>query len=73
MTARRPLPPEPRRTVRRSWVLTEDGAIDPIAVEIAAGRILARGATLSLISRRLRVNGSAARALAAQYRQDAAS
>lgn len=90
MTARRPLPPEPRPAARRSWVLTDDGVIDPIAVEIvasgsrpialtraerqlAAGRILARGGTLSLISRRLRVNGSTARALAAQYRcQDTA-
>ena len=90
MTARRPLRPELRRTARRSWVLTDDGVIDPIAVEIAAsgsrpvaltraerqlaaGRILVRGGTLSLISRRLRVNGSTARALAAQYRQEAAS
>jgi len=90
VTARRPLPPEPHRTARRSWVLTDDGVIDPIAVEIAAsgsrpvaltraerqlaaGRILARGGTLSLISRRLRVNGSTARALAARSRQPGAA
>ena len=35
VTARRALPPDPRRTPRRSWVLTDDGVIDPIAVEIA--------------------------------------
>ena len=68
MTARRPLPPEPRPSARRSWVLTDDGVIVPIAVEIAASgscpvaltlaerqlateRVLARGGTLSLISR----------------------
>ena len=90
MTARRPLPPEPRRTARRSWVLTDDGVIDPVAVEIAASgsrpvaltraerqlaaeHILARGGTLSLISGRLRVNGSTARALAARSRHEAAS
>jgi hypothetical protein len=89
VTARRPLPPEPRPAARRSCVLTDGGVIDPIAAEIAAsgsrpvaltraerqlaaGHILARGGTLSLISRRLRVNGSTAWALAAQYRQDAA-
>jgi hypothetical protein len=86
VTAPRPRPPGPRPAARPGWVLTDDGVIDPIAVEIAAsgsrpvalthaerqlaaGRILARGGTPSLISRRLRVNGSTARALAAQYRQ----
>jgi hypothetical protein len=66
---------------RRRLALTDDGIIDPIAVEIAtcgmrtvaltraerqlaAARILARGGTPYVISRRLHVSGTTALTLA---------
>jgi hypothetical protein len=71
------------RHPQRSLALTDDGIIDPIAVEIAtrgtrtvaltpaerqlaAARILARGGTPYLISKRLHVSGTTALTLAAQ-------
>jgi hypothetical protein len=73
---------------RRRWALTDDGIIDPIAVEIAAhgmrtvaltraerqlaaARILARGGTPYIISKRLHVSGTTALLLAARYRSAA--
>jgi hypothetical protein len=68
---------------RRRLALTDDGIIDPIAVEIAtrgartvaltraerqlaAARILARGGTPYVISKRLHVSGTTALRLAAR-------
>ena len=76
------------RRTRRRWALTDDGIIDPIAVEIAAhgmrtvaltraerqlaaARILARGGTPYIISKRLHVSGTTALLLAARYRSAA--
>ena len=60
--------------IRDGWkgLLEPVGRTQPLTPD-SVSDILARGGTLSLISRRLRVNGSTARALAAQYRQEAAS
>jgi hypothetical protein len=52
-------------TARRRLVLADDGIIDPIAVQIAA-RILARGGTPHVISKRLHVSGTTALTLAAR-------
>jgi hypothetical protein len=71
------------RHAQGSLALTDDGIIDPIAVEIAtrgtrtvaltqaerqlaAARILARGGTPYLISKRLHVSGTTALTLAAR-------
>jgi hypothetical protein len=73
---------------RRRLLLTGDGIIDPIAVEIAArgvrtvaltraerqlaaARILTRGGTLCVISKRPHVSGTTAVLLAARYRSAA--
>ena len=70
---------------RRRLALTDDGIIDPVAVEIAAhgirpvaltraerqlaaARILVRGGTPYLISKRLHVSGTTALLLAARCR-----
>jgi DNA-binding CsgD family transcriptional regulator len=69
--------------MRRRLLLTDDGIIDPIAVEIAArgartialtpaerqlaaARILARGGTPYVISKRLHISGTTALTLAAR-------
>jgi hypothetical protein len=58
------------RRTRRRWALPGDGIIDPIAVEVAA-RILARGGTPYIISKRLHVSGTTAVLLAARWRSAA--
>ena len=52
---------------------TRPVALTPAERQAAAARILAQGGTTTLISRRLHVNGTTARALAARSRQPGAA